>query len=63
MALLIAALAAEGTSTIANVGQIDRGYEKHRRQAARLGRALERVKRSSERWGERVRRCDHAQRR
>ena len=27
MALVIAALAAEGVSTIANVGQIDRGYE------------------------------------
>ena len=27
MALLIAALAAQGTSTIANIGQIDRGYQ------------------------------------
>ena len=28
MALLIAALCAEGTSTIGNVGEIDRGYER-----------------------------------
>ena len=39
MALLIAALAAQGTSTIANIGQIDRGYEAIDREAARAGRA------------------------
>jgi UDP-N-acetylglucosamine 1-carboxyvinyltransferase len=44
MALLIAALAAEGTSTIANVGQIDRGYQKIDSKLASLGARIERVK-------------------
>jgi UDP-N-acetylglucosamine 1-carboxyvinyltransferase len=43
MALLIAALAAQGTSTIANVGQIDRGYQAIDRKLAGLGAHIERV--------------------
>ncbi len=43
MALLIAALAAEGTSTIANVGQIDRGYQEIDRKLASLGARIGRV--------------------
>ena len=43
MALLIAALAAQGTSTIANVGQIDRGYQAIDRKLAALGARIERV--------------------
>lgn len=44
MALLIAALAAKGTSTIANVGQIDRGYQDIDKKLQALGAQLERVK-------------------
>ena len=44
MALLIAALAAQGTSTIANVGQIDRGYQEIDQKLAALGAKIERVK-------------------
>lgn len=44
MALLIAALAAEGTSVIANVGQIDRGYQGIDRKLAALGARIERVR-------------------
>ncbi len=44
MALLIAALAAKGTSTIANVGQIDRGYQDIDKKLKALGAQLERVK-------------------
>jgi UDP-N-acetylglucosamine 1-carboxyvinyltransferase len=44
MALLIAALAARGTSTIQNVGQIDRGYEKIDAKLRALGAKIERVK-------------------
>ena len=43
MALLIAALAAEGTSTIANVGQIDRGYQQIDQKLRALGAHIERV--------------------
>jgi len=43
MALLIAALASQGTSTIANVGQIDRGYQAIDRKLAGLGAHIERV--------------------
>jgi UDP-N-acetylglucosamine 1-carboxyvinyltransferase len=43
MALLIAALAAQGTSTIANVGQIDRGYQAIDRKLSALGARIERV--------------------
>jgi UDP-N-acetylglucosamine 1-carboxyvinyltransferase len=44
MALLIAALAAKGTSTIANINQIDRGYQNIDRKLQALGARLERVK-------------------
>ncbi len=44
MALLIAALAAKGTSTIANVGQIDRGYQDIDKKLKALGAHLERVR-------------------
>ena len=43
MALLIAALAAQGTSTIANIGQIDRGYQAIDEKLRDLGARLERV--------------------
>ncbi len=44
MALLIAALAAKGTSTIANVGQIDRGYQDIDIKLEALGAEIKRVK-------------------
>jgi UDP-N-acetylglucosamine 1-carboxyvinyltransferase len=43
MALLLAALAADGKSTIRNVGQIDRGYEKVDEKLRALGARIERV--------------------
>ena len=43
MAMLIAALCAEGTSTIGNVQQIDRGYERIDERLRGLGAAIERV--------------------
>jgi UDP-N-acetylglucosamine 1-carboxyvinyltransferase len=43
MAMLIAALCAEGTSTIGNVGEIDRGYEQIDERLRRLGAHIERV--------------------
>ncbi|MDH7484893.1 MAG: UDP-N-acetylglucosamine 1-carboxyvinyltransferase [Anaerolineae bacterium] len=43
MALLIAALCAEGQSTIGNIGQIDRGYERIDEKLRRLGARIERV--------------------
>ncbi|HXF97901.1 MAG TPA: UDP-N-acetylglucosamine 1-carboxyvinyltransferase [Gaiellaceae bacterium] len=43
MALLIAALCARGTSTIGNIGQIDRGYERIDERLQALGAAIERV--------------------
>jgi len=43
MALLIAALAAQGTSTIANVGQIDRGYQAIDAKLRGLGARIKRV--------------------
>ncbi|MBI3538409.1 MAG: UDP-N-acetylglucosamine 1-carboxyvinyltransferase, partial [Chloroflexi bacterium] len=43
MALLLAALCAEGTSTINNIGQIDRGYERIEEKLQRLGARIERV--------------------
>jgi UDP-N-acetylglucosamine 1-carboxyvinyltransferase len=42
MALVIAALAAEGKSTIRNVGQIDRGYERVDDKLRSLGARIER---------------------
>ena len=43
MALLIAALCAEGESVIRNVGQIDRGYERVESKLRGLGAQIERV--------------------
>ncbi len=43
MALVISALAAEGKSTIRNVGQIDRGYERVDEKLRRIGAQIERV--------------------
>jgi UDP-N-acetylglucosamine 1-carboxyvinyltransferase len=43
MAMLIAALCAEGTSTIGNVGEIDRGYERIDERLRSLGAAIERI--------------------
>jgi UDP-N-acetylglucosamine 1-carboxyvinyltransferase len=44
MALLLAALAAEGESVIGNVGQIDRGYERIDERLRALGASIERVR-------------------
>ncbi len=43
MAMLLAALAADGTSIIYNVGQIERGYERIDERLRALGASLERV--------------------
>jgi UDP-N-acetylglucosamine 1-carboxyvinyltransferase len=43
MAMLIAALCAEGTSTIGNVAEIDRGYERIDERLRALGAAIDRV--------------------
>ncbi len=43
MAMLLAALCAEGTSTIGNVREIDRGYERIDERLRALGAAIERV--------------------
>jgi UDP-N-acetylglucosamine 1-carboxyvinyltransferase len=43
MAMLLAALAAEGRSTIHNVGQIERGYERIDERLRALGAEIERV--------------------
>ncbi len=43
MAMLIAALCAEGTSTIKNIAQIDRGYERIDDKLRSLGARIERV--------------------
>lgn len=44
IALLIAALSAEGTSTIDNIDQIDRGYEDIEHRLTQLGANIKRVK-------------------
>ena len=44
MALVIAALAAEGTSEIGNIGQIDRGYERLEDKLVGLGARIRRLK-------------------
>lgn len=44
MSLVLAALAAEGRSTIRNVSQIDRGYEKIEEKLRSLGASIERVR-------------------
>ena len=41
--MVIAALCAQGTSTIGNIGQIDRGYERIDERLRELGAAIERV--------------------
>jgi UDP-N-acetylglucosamine 1-carboxyvinyltransferase len=43
MAMLIASLAASGTSTIGNVGQIDRGYERIDDRLRAVGADIERI--------------------
>jgi UDP-N-acetylglucosamine 1-carboxyvinyltransferase len=43
MALLIAALCAEGTSEIANIREIDRGYEQIDERLRSLGARIQRV--------------------
>ncbi|MGH3104473.1 MAG: UDP-N-acetylglucosamine 1-carboxyvinyltransferase [Gaiellaceae bacterium] len=43
MAMLIASLCADGTSTIGNVGEIDRGYERIDERLRGLGARIERV--------------------
>jgi UDP-N-acetylglucosamine 1-carboxyvinyltransferase len=43
MAMLIASLCAEGTSTIGNIGQIDRGYERIDERLRALGARIERL--------------------
>jgi len=43
MALLIASLCADGTSTIGNAGEIDRGYERIDERLRALGASIERV--------------------
>ena len=45
MAMLIAALCAEGESTIGNIGQIDRGYEAIDERLRALGASIERTER------------------
>jgi UDP-N-acetylglucosamine 1-carboxyvinyltransferase len=42
MAMLLAALAADGHSTIHNIGQIDRGYERIDERLRALGARIER---------------------
>jgi UDP-N-acetylglucosamine 1-carboxyvinyltransferase len=43
MAMLLAALCADGESTINNVGQIERGYERIDQRLRALGARIERV--------------------
>ena len=43
MAMLLAALCAEGTSTIGNIGEIDRGYERIDERLRSLGAQIERI--------------------
>ena len=43
MAMLLAALAAEGSSIIHNVGQIERGYERIDERLRALGAEIERA--------------------
>jgi UDP-N-acetylglucosamine 1-carboxyvinyltransferase len=53
VALLIAALSAEGTSIIDNIGQIDRGYQHIDHRLNALGARIERM--GSRRWRSRCR--------
>jgi UDP-N-acetylglucosamine 1-carboxyvinyltransferase len=43
MAMLLAALCAEGTSTIGNVREIDRGYERIDERLRDLGASIQRI--------------------
>ena len=43
VALLIAALSAQGTSTIDNIEQIDRGYQNIDQRLRQLGASIERI--------------------
>ena len=43
MAMVMAALCAEGTSVIGNIGQIDRGYERIDERLRSLGASIERI--------------------
>jgi UDP-N-acetylglucosamine 1-carboxyvinyltransferase len=43
MAMLLAALCADGTSTIGNIGEIDRGYERIDERLRALGARIERI--------------------
>jgi UDP-N-acetylglucosamine 1-carboxyvinyltransferase len=43
MAMVIAGLCAEGVSTIGNIGEIDRGYERIDERLRALGARIERV--------------------
>jgi UDP-N-acetylglucosamine 1-carboxyvinyltransferase len=43
MSLVLAALTADGISTIRNIGQIDRGYERIDEKLRRLGARIERL--------------------
>jgi UDP-N-acetylglucosamine 1-carboxyvinyltransferase len=43
MAMVLAALAAQGRSTIGNIGQIDRGYERIDERLRGLGAVIERA--------------------
>ena len=44
MALVLAALSAEGTSTIRNISQIDRGYGQIEKKLSKLGARIQRIK-------------------
>ncbi|MEJ5225722.1 MAG: UDP-N-acetylglucosamine 1-carboxyvinyltransferase, partial [Anaerolineales bacterium] len=44
MALVLAALAAKGKSTIRNIGQIDRGYQNVDEKLRQLGARIERLR-------------------
>lgn len=52
MAMLLAALCAEGTSTINNAGQIERGYEQIETRLGALGARIKRVELSARRSGD-----------
>ena len=52
MAMLLAALCAEGTSTINNAGQIERGYEQIEKRLGALGARIRRVELSARRSGD-----------
>jgi UDP-N-acetylglucosamine 1-carboxyvinyltransferase len=43
MAMVIAALCAEGSSSIGNIGQIDRGYERIDERLRALGASIDRA--------------------